>query len=102
MTITDHIHHHWNNLKALPTGWALDYLTRKIKQDPEYAYTWYCNIAVTLLDLGIKPPIADRAAAKLMRRLFDAWSVDYMPEVTPNPPTPKKPRKKTTTKRKTP
>ncbi len=43
-----------------------------IKNDPETAWAWHCNIAMPLLDvLGLTHKDANQAAAHLMRHLFD-------------------------------
>lgn len=43
-----------------------------LKADPEWAWSWHCNIAMPLVDyLKISPEDANLAAIKLMKHLFD-------------------------------
>lgn len=47
--------------------------------DPEYAWSWHCNIAMPIMDeLGCSHADANKCAVKLMKHLF---SVDTQPLV---------------------
>ena len=68
----------WNNFKAIPTKWAYRSLTRAMRRDPNYAHSWFCNIAMPIwddLNEGcVEPPFSkqkvDRIADHLMQHLF--------------------------------
>ena len=38
----------FRNLPNLPTAWAMAYVRRKMKKDPDWAHSWHCNIASIL------------------------------------------------------
>lgn len=42
----------------------------RIKNDPEYAWSWHCNIAMALHDDGIEHRQANEHAARVMHALF--------------------------------
>jgi hypothetical protein len=47
-------------------------LEETIQADPEYAWSWHCNIAMPIMDsIGIPHELADRAAARIMSNLFN-------------------------------
>jgi hypothetical protein len=48
----------------------MDLLTVAIKDDPDYAWGWQCNIAMASFDEGLNKPAANRAAARFMRNCF--------------------------------
>jgi hypothetical protein len=45
-------------------------LTEVIRTDPEYAWSWHCNIAIAFQDEGGEWEASNRAAARFMRSLF--------------------------------
>ena len=51
---------------------ALVALKRAMAEDPMYAWSWHCNIAMPIMDAtGVSHALANEAAARLMRHLFD-------------------------------
>ena len=54
----------------MKTKTAIDTLKKAFKNDPEYAWAWHCNIAMSAYDEGLDKPAANRSAARFMR-LFD-------------------------------
>lgn len=43
-----------------------------IHSDPEYAWSWQCNLAVPIMDaIGVSHKDANRAAALIMAQMFD-------------------------------
>lgn len=50
-----------------------DELKAAIHADPDYAWGWQCNLAVPMRDVipGVTHAQANRAAALIMRQLFD-------------------------------
>jgi hypothetical protein len=50
---------------------ALNILKQAILDDPEYAWAWHCNLAMSAYDEGLPRPAANRAAARFMKILFD-------------------------------
>lgn len=71
-------------------GQAFNTLKQAIHADPEYAWSWHCNIAMASVDQGMHPHAANRAAAHFMLVCFDVdttateqWkSLDIPPTVT--------------------
>lgn len=51
---------------------------RLIKDDPEYAWSWQCNIAVPIMDAGVEHRHANEYAARVMRSMFGV-------DITENP-----------------
>jgi len=64
---------HWRNWKVRGTGKAYRALTKAMRDDPGYALSWQCNIAMPILD-GAKGKLthaeANAIADDLMRHLF--------------------------------
>lgn len=58
------------NLRNWKTQRAYRDLTAAMKRDPDFARTWQCNIACTLMDAGMSHADANAAADRLMRHLF--------------------------------
>lgn len=51
---------------------AMDYLMTAMRDDPEYAWSWHCNLAMPIMDsVGCSHKQANIAAAHLMSFLFD-------------------------------
>lgn len=51
---------------------AMDDLKAAMRDDPEYAWAWHCNIAVPIMDsIDVTHEQANIAAAHLMSFLFD-------------------------------
>ena len=45
-------------------------LADALRADPDYAWSWHCNIAVAAMDEGVSYAVANRAAARLMVTAF--------------------------------
>ncbi len=50
---------------------AVDYLSKAMTDDPDYAYSWYANINMIIQDAGCPRDVAEKSAMRLMRHLFD-------------------------------
>ena len=51
---------------------AMRDLTARLQEDPGYAWSWQCNLAVPIMDVtGVSHEQANQAAAHLMQHLFD-------------------------------
>lgn len=48
---------------------AMITLTKAIKDDPEYAWSWHCNLACAAQDSGM-----DHAESQIMARRFMGWA----------------------------
>lgn len=46
-------------------------LAARIRQDPEYAWSWHCVAACAALDEHIDHDTANRIASRVMRTMFD-------------------------------
>lgn len=56
------------------TGSAYKTLVKAMKDDPEYAWSWYCNISMPIFDQSygkLSSAEADLIASTLMKHLFD-------------------------------
>lgn len=62
-----------------PVSQALDTIRNAMREDPEYAWTWHCNIAMAAQDEGMAPGAANRAAARFMFNTFFLDVRDYEP-----------------------
>lgn len=50
---------------------AFDVIREKMRDDPEYAWSWHCNIAMPIMDTAkVSHELANKAAAHLMQHLF--------------------------------
>lgn len=59
-------------LKIKLTSLALWWLRRRVKEDPEWAWGWHCQLAMTIKDrTPAQHEEANKAAGKFMRDLFD-------------------------------
>lgn len=65
---------HWRNWQVRGTGKAYRALTKAMRDDPSYAHSWQCNIAMPILD-GAKGKLthaeANAIADALMAHLFE-------------------------------
>ena len=51
---------------------AMQQLTAALQADPDYAWSWHCNLAMPIMDAtNVSPALANVAGARLMRHLFD-------------------------------
>lgn len=46
-------------------------LKEAIKNDPDYAWSWHCNLAMCAYDEGLDMAAANRSAMRFMKILFD-------------------------------
>jgi hypothetical protein len=60
---------------------AFNRLKKALNDDPDYAWSWHCNIAVAYQDEGGTHQAANRAAARFMRNCFDADANEYDPDL---------------------
>lgn len=76
-----------------PAPNALRQLTAALQADPDYAWSWHCNLAMPVMDAtGVTHRVANEAGARLMRHLFDIditnhphWNVCADPAPAPQP-----------------
>jgi hypothetical protein len=54
-----------------PCGEALNIIKSAMRDDPHYAWTWHCNVAVSMMDEGAPHDAANAAAARFMKLAFD-------------------------------
>jgi hypothetical protein len=54
----------------MTTKQAIEHLERALQDDPEYAWSWHCNIACPIMDEGASYELANKAAARIMKHLF--------------------------------
>jgi len=59
----------WKNKNENP----FEQLRNQLRDDPDYAWGWHCNIAVASMDEGMDHAAANRAAARVM---YSAFGVD--------------------------
>lgn len=48
----------------------LETICERMNNEPDYAYGWFANISMTLVDTGIELDLARECAAKIMRHCF--------------------------------
>jgi hypothetical protein len=56
--------------KAISCKEAMDTLKKAMKEDPGYAWSWHCNVAMASIDNGMDPAAANRAASRFMSWAF--------------------------------
>jgi hypothetical protein len=64
----------WQNWKVRKTGRAYRHLSKAMQDDPGYALTWQCNIAMPIYDGAngkLTLPEANAIADRLMKHLFN-------------------------------
>ena len=49
----------------------METLKKAFKNDPEYAWSWHCNITMAAFDEGLSISKANRVSARFMRNAFD-------------------------------
>ena len=62
---------------------AMQELSRYMQIDPEYAWSWHCNVAMVAQDAGAPHKEANERAADFMRRAFDVDT--SKPPISPTP-----------------
>lgn len=58
---------------------AAQTIINAMRADPEYAWSWHCNIAMAFFDAGGDPYTANHGAAKFMRMLADVEPSHELP-----------------------
>lgn len=59
-------------MDEITTGEAFYGLKRAINEDPEYAFAWFCNLAVPIRDVTrCQHDYGSQAAALIMAQMFD-------------------------------
>ena len=54
----------------MTTKEAMNHLRKVLKEDPEYAWSWHCNIAMAAFDEGLDHEHANKAAGRFMYNCF--------------------------------
>lgn len=49
---------------------AMETLTQAFEDDPDYAHTWHCNIACSVMDSGVDHEKSNEAASRFMKLAF--------------------------------
>lgn len=57
----------------MPDITPFESLRKLLQGDPDYAWSWQCNLAMSVVDEGVSHEVANRAAARFM---FSAFGVD--------------------------
>ena len=65
---------------SLSVADAMKIVTDAMRADPDYAWTWHCNIAMAFVDEGGDHGLANHAAARFLRTLAD---IEPMYELQP-------------------
>lgn len=55
--------------EAIPTAFAV--LKAALQSDPEYAWSWHCNVAMMFVDAGGDHHVGNQGAARFMKLCFD-------------------------------
>jgi hypothetical protein len=69
--------------QAEPVADAMKTVIKAMQADPDYAWSWHCNVAMAFADAGGDPYTANQGAARFMRLLAN---VDPAHELPPHPP----------------
>jgi hypothetical protein len=59
---------------------AMETLRRAMAEDPDYAWSWHCNLAMASVDEGMDHAAANKAAERFMRLAFQTSRSEYGPE----------------------
>lgn len=61
--------------RKITTAQAVDTLCRALVSDPDYRYAWWCNIAMTFIDIAAqtKAPHTRRATRMIAQAAADAF-----------------------------
>ncbi len=75
-----------------PAPHAMQLLTTALKDDPDYAWSWHCNLAMPIMDgARVSHRVANETAARLMQHLFGidtAKHLNYRVDAAPSQPAP--------------
>lgn len=55
---------------VLTTGQGMDIVKEALHKDPDYAWTWQCNLACSAMDEGLSRAAANRAASRFLLTAF--------------------------------
>ena len=66
-----HLFNCYATRSKMNTQKAFFILKKAMKDDPDYAWSWHCNIAVTAQDAGAPYGVANEGAARFMKLCFD-------------------------------
>lgn len=64
----------------ITTEQAMAHLKEVISKEPDYAWAWHCNIAMSIFDEGVSHKISNLAAARFMKLCFDIDTLRIHPE----------------------
>ena len=63
--------------ESVTAKWAMEVLSQRLKDDPDYAYSWHCNIAMACydsmndIDHEDRHTVSNEAASRFMKMAFD-------------------------------
>ena len=57
-------------IEQISTASAFAVVKEAMQKDPEYAWSWHCNIAMASVDEGMDHERANKAAARFMHNCF--------------------------------
>jgi hypothetical protein len=67
--------------KVNATAHAMTTLKESMRKDPDYAWTWHCNLACCAFDEGVNIVTANDIAARFMSLAFSLLRVQYDPKM---------------------
>ena len=73
-----------NTEHANKTATAMKSLSDAMREDPDYAWSWHCNLACCAMDEGLDREAANRAAERFMALAFNILRVQYGPAMPAN------------------
>lgn len=73
------------NMSTPDNQTPFEFIKHRCKSDPEYAWSWHCNITMPIYDSGIHLASANHAAAAVMRSLFDVEPAHALPPIDAHP-----------------
>ena len=73
-----------NTEHASKTASAMQALSEAMLEDPDYAWSWHCNLACCAMDEGLDHEAANRAAERFMALAFNILRVQYGPASNPS------------------
>jgi hypothetical protein len=56
----------------ITTEEAMNHLKQAMREDPGYAWSWHCNVAMASVQEGMGHTEANKAASRFMKWAFDA------------------------------
>jgi hypothetical protein len=65
---------------------AFDVVRRGMQSDTDYAWSWHCNLAMSMVDAGCDHKIANEGAVRFMRTCFDVDTSPRVKELFPSSP----------------